>query len=106
MGSPKDGITYTSIAAILLAALITAFCMKQMEPYPPLSTHWWLSFIVINIAYIAYGMRKGWVKFDPANGLVIATGPFAFYFWTIIAVWTKYGPKRKKVPEKEKIKDE
>ena len=51
---------------------------------------WWFPFIIFNFIYIAKGIKEGWAKPDPANGLVIATGPIAFYAWTYAMVWRKY----------------
>lgn len=91
--SPND-IPLSSIVAFFLSALITAFCIGQMKPYPPAGTYWWLSFMIVNLACVIYGIRKGNVKSDPANGLVIALGPLSFFFWTIVNAWNKYWLKK------------
>jgi hypothetical protein len=49
--------------------------------------------MICNLVYLVHGMKKGWAKADPANGLLIATGPIAFYSWTYLLAWRKYGRK-------------
>lgn len=95
--SPND-IKISAIVAFALGMLITVLCMDQMGAISvgtySMGTYWWLSFIVINIVYVVRGMRKGFIKGDPAMGLVITTGPVAFYAWTIMGVWEKYGKRK------------
>lgn len=93
-------MTWEAVIAFTISAIITIFCMEQMKLYPAAKTYWWLSFMLVNIAYLVHGMNKGWAKGDPANGLVIASGPIAFYSWTVIAIWRKYGPKKEQESRK------
>ena len=89
------------IIAFFLSLVIVLLCMTSMTDYPRLRTGWWLFFIVANIGYIVFGLKRGWVKPDPGNGLVIATGPVAFFGWTAILAWRKYISERRKPMEKQ-----
>lgn len=82
------------IVAFLLSALITAFCMYQMKSYPSVSAYWWLAFMVITMIFVGEGLSKGRIKGDPIIGLIIAFGPFTFFFWTIVRTWNKYGKRK------------
>lgn len=88
----KENMPIDALISTLLAAILVAIIVKPLANYD-MTGWWWGFFIVCNIVYIGYGMKKGWAKGDPANGLVIATGPIAFYTWTIASAWRKYGRK-------------
>ena len=85
---PIDGLICFLLSAVTVAVVVKPLAAVGM------SSWWWGFFIICNIAYIAYGMKKGWADGDPANGLVIATGPIAFYSWTYLLAWRKYGRKK------------
>lgn len=85
-----------TLVSFLIAIAITVWCMNLMDSVPNLGTWWWFAFVIINIVYMVTGMKSGRIKGDPANGIVVATGPVAFYFWTILGVWRKYSPWRNK----------
>ena len=88
-------IQLDSVVCILISIGIIIGCMTFMDSLPEMKTWWWLFFIVVNIIYIGTGITSGRIKGDPANALVITTGPIAFYFWTILGAWRKYNPWRK-----------
>lgn len=93
-----DGLML-SVVGFIIAAGITIFA-KTMFMGEQLSrdnagmtwpfTCWWLFFAACNAAYLMRGMKKGWAKGDPANGLLIFTGPLVYYTWTFMLVWKKY----------------
>lgn len=84
---PIDALIGFTLAIVIVALLGNRLADAGIFEY------WFGFFILCNIGYIIYGMKKGFVKGDPANGLVIASGPIAFYGWTIISAWRKYGRK-------------
>jgi len=82
-----------SLVGFVLAIIIVALLGGRLSD-AGIFEYWFGFFILCNLGYIIYGMKKGWANGDPANGLVIASGPIAFYGWTIIGAWRKYGRKR------------
>lgn len=94
----KKAITYPAetdaLVCLLLSALTVALVVKPLADCG-MDGWWWGFFILFNGWYIIHGMKKGWAKGDPANGLVIVAGPIAFYFWTYLHVWRKYGRRKK-----------
>jgi len=86
----KDGeLTFGILLAAIASMIIIAVCLIQMEGRDNLKFGWYLFFVVANIIYI--------VKYadpDPMNGLVIASGPLAFFFWVIVYAWNKYVPEQ------------
>ena len=83
------------MVSILLALVLIALIAKPLADAGVMN-YWWGFFIICNICYIAHGLKKGFVKSDPVNALVIVAGPIPFYFWTMIGAWRKYGWKAKK----------
>jgi len=88
------------MVAVLLSLGLVALLAKGLADAGVMG-YWWGFFMVCNVVYIIHGMRKGFVKGDPANGLVITTGPIAFYFWTFIMAWRKYKPTRRSDVQQE-----
>ena len=86
--NPND-IAPDMLASFLLSIITVCVLVKPLGERG-LVFWWWFPFIILNIAYIGYGIRKGWANGDPANGLVVASGPIAFYAWTYVMVWRKY----------------
>jgi hypothetical protein len=91
MSNPND-TPIDGLICFLFGAVTVAVVIKPLAAIG-LSTWWWGFFMICNAAYLIYGMKKGWAKADPANGLIIATGPIAFYSWTYLNAWRKYGRK-------------
>jgi len=81
---PGDMLGSFMLSCITVAVVVKSLTDCEMVFW------WWFPFIIINIAYLFYGMKKGWAKGDPANGIVAASGPIAFYAWTYVMVWRKY----------------
>jgi len=81
------------LVCILLSVTLVAILVKPLADVDMMGW-WWSPFMLANLCYIIHGMREGWAKGDPANGLVICTGPIAFYFWTLLSVWRKYGKRK------------
>ena len=90
IGGKPGEMTLGLLSAVVVSLLIIAFCIIQMAGYEHLKLGWFLFFVATNIIYIDHGMKKGWIKGDSMNGMVIASGPLAFYFWTVVGVWNKY----------------
>jgi len=89
--------TVETTVCFLLSAVLVAILSKPLAREGMMGW-WWGFFIFCNVCYLAYGMKVGWAKGDPANGLVIATGPIAFYFWTLAGAWRTYYVYRKDGP--------
>lgn len=88
----ENDIAIDGLICFLLGAVTVAIVGKPLAGTGA-ALWWWGFFMLCNFAYLAYGIKKGWAKADPANGLLIATGPIAFYSWTYMLAWRKYGRK-------------
>jgi len=82
----KGEMTLGILLAVIASMIIIAFCLIQMEGCGDVKFGWFLFFVTGNIVYM------GWTKVesDPMNVMVIASGPLAFFFWTIVGAWNKY----------------
>lgn len=78
-----------SLVCFILSAALVALLVKPLADVNMMGWWWWF-FVVCNVCYLGHGMKQGWAKGDPANGLVIMTGPIAFYFWTMALAWDTY----------------
>jgi uncharacterized membrane protein YhaH (DUF805 family) len=81
------------IVCILLSVTLVAILIKPLQVVDMMGW-WWFSFIIFNLCYVVHGLKKGWIKGDPANAMVIVSGPIAFYFWTFVKVWRRYGKRK------------
>lgn len=86
--TPIDGLVCFLLGTITVAIVTTPLSGTGLAMW------WWGFFMLCNFVYLVYGMKKGWAKADPANGLMIAVGPIAFYSWTYLLAWRKYGRKK------------
>jgi hypothetical protein len=87
----KD-IPICMLVAFLLSLTIMALIGPRLAE-AKIQGYFWGFFIFCNLCYILTGIKKGWAKPDIGNGLVIASGPIAFYSWTITNAWIKYSPR-------------
>ena len=78
-----------TLLCFLLAIVLVAILAKPLAD-ARIMEWWWGFFMVCNLGYILYGMKKGWAKGDPGAGLSIAMGPMSFYFWTFVGAWRTY----------------
>ena len=78
-----------TVVCMVLTMALVALMVKPLQAVNIMSW-WWGSFCIFNLVYLIYGMKKGFAKGDAANGLVVMTGPIAFYFWTMLGAWRKY----------------
>ena len=86
--------------SILLSAGLVALLVKSLAD-AGIMGYWWGFFMFANLIYIIHSMKKGTIKGDPANAMVIVAGPIAFYFWTTIGAWRKYKPRRNHAKNKK-----
>lgn len=83
-GKPGE-ITLGLLWAAYLSMVIVGVCILQMIDYGYLQFGWWAFFAIFNFIYVGK-----YVKPDIGNGMIVASGPVAFYFWVIVDVWNKY----------------
>ena len=62
-----------------------------------LMEYWWGFFMLCNLGYIIHGVKEGFIKNVGYKAILIATGPLAFFTWTIVLAWRKYKPRRKHI---------
>ena len=86
--TPIDGLICFTLALITVALVVKPLADSGLSEW------WWGFFIICNFVYIFHGMKKGWMKADPANGLLAAMGPITFYSWTYLGAWRRYRRKR------------
>ena len=91
----KSEYSWDEFVSVFLSLILVIILVGGLADVGMMN-YWWGFFIVCNVGYILHGMKKGWAEGDPANGLVVLTGPIAFYFWTILIAWRTYGWKAKK----------
>jgi len=100
MTKNRSDYSVDELVSVLLAIVLVALLAKPLADVGAIG-YWWGFFMICNVVYIIHGMKEGFVKGDPANGLVVVTGPIAFYFWTIIGAWRKYKPTRRSDVQKK-----
>jgi hypothetical protein len=93
MARGKAEFEMHEVVCMLLSAVLVAIAVKPLQAVDMMGW-WWLPFMLFNLCYIIHGMKGGWIKGDPANAMVVASGPLAFYFWTFVSVWRKYGKRK------------
>lgn len=91
MSNPND-TPIDGLICFFLGILTVALVTKPLAG-TGFAMWWWGFFMLCNLCYLVHGMKKGWADGDPANGLLIAVGPIAFYSWTYLLAWRKYGRK-------------
>jgi len=95
MSEEVNDMKIDTVVCILLS-IGTILLLSDNLVKSGIQAYWWGFFILCDIGYLIYGMKKGFVKGDLANGMVAASGPIAWYFWTYIMVWRTYFAKKGK----------